>query len=86
MLTSTLRTVGGSVMMTIPKALLDVLGLGANDKVALRIDEAGRLLIEAKPRPKYALAELLAQCDVNAEPTAELSEWDAAKTVGREVI
>ena len=28
MLTSTLRTVGGSVMMTIPKAVLDVLGPG----------------------------------------------------------
>ncbi|MCX7325156.1 MAG: AbrB/MazE/SpoVT family DNA-binding domain-containing protein [Hyphomicrobiales bacterium] len=33
MLTSTLRSVGGSVMLTIPKAVLDVLGLGVNDKV-----------------------------------------------------
>ncbi len=85
MLTSTLRTVGGSVMMTIPKAVLDVLGLGVNDKVALHV-EAGRLMVEARPRPKYALAELLAQCDANAEPSDELRAWNAAEPVGREAI
>lgn len=85
MLTSTLRTVGGSVMMTIPKAVLDVLGLGVNDKVALHVD-AGRLLVEARPRPKYSLAELLAQCDANAEPSDELRAWDAVEPVGREII
>jgi antitoxin ChpS len=85
MLTSTLRAVGGSVMMAIPKALLDVLSLGANDKVALHV-EAGRLIIEAQPRPKYTLAELLAQCDPDAENTDEERLWDAADPVGREVF
>jgi antitoxin ChpS len=90
MLTSTLRTVGGSVMMTIPKAVLDVLGLGVNDKVVLHVD-AGRLLVEPRPRPKYALAELLAQCDASAEPSQdepsqELRAWDATEPVGREAI
>lgn len=85
MLTSTLRTVGGSVMMTIPKAVLDALGLGVNDKVVLHID-AGRLTVEAQARPKYTLAELLAQCDASVEPSDELRAWDAAKPVGREVL
>mgnify|MGYP001766848846 CR=1 FL=1 len=85
MLTSTLRTVGGSVMMTIPKAVLDVLGLGVNDKVALHV-EAGRLLVEARPRPKYSLAELLAQCDASAAASDEVRAWDAAEPVGREAI
>ncbi len=85
MLTSTLRTVGGSVMMTIPKAVLDVLGLGVNDKVALHVD-GGRLLVEPRSRPKYALAELLAQCDASADPSDGLSAWDAAEPVGREAI
>lgn len=85
MLTSTLRTVGGSVMMTIPKAVLDVLGLGVNDKVALHVD-AGRLLVEARPRPKYSLAELIAQCDASAAVSDEMRAWDAAEPVGREVI
>lgn len=83
MLTSTLRTVGGSVMMTIPKAALDLLGLGVNDKVVLHVD-AGRLVVEAKSRPKYALADLLAQCDTSAEASDGLRGWDAAEPVGRE--
>lgn len=85
MLTSTLRSVGGSVMLTIPKAVLDVLGVGANDKVTLHVD-GGRLLVEAPARPKYALADLLAQCDANAAPSDEIVEWDAAEPVGREVL
>jgi antitoxin ChpS len=85
MLTSTLRTVGGSVMMTIPKAVLEVLGVGANDKVVLHID-AGRLMVEARPRPKYALAELLAQCDASADASDALGDWDAAEAVGREAV
>jgi antitoxin ChpS len=85
MLTSTLRSVGGSVMLTIPKAALDMLGLGVNDKVSLHID-AGRLLVEAKSRPKYTLADLIAQCDPNAEASDVIGKWDAAEPVGREVI
>jgi antitoxin ChpS len=85
MLTSTLRTVGGSVMMTIPKAALDLLGLGANDKVVLRVDD-GRLVVEARARPRYALADLLAQCDISAEVADDLREWDAAEAVGRETL
>lgn len=85
MLTSTLRTVGGSVMMTIPKAVLDVLGLAVNDKVILHVD-AGRLLVEARPRPKYTMEELIAQCDTSADAQAEIIEWDAVEPVGREII
>ena len=40
----------------------------------------------ARPRPKYALAERIAQCDRSAEPSDELRVWDAAEPVGREVI
>jgi antitoxin ChpS len=85
MLTSTLRTVGGSVMMAIPKSVLDGLGLVANEKVTLRVD-AGRLVIEPRARPKYALAELLAQCDTQGNTQADTATWDAAEPVGREAI
>lgn len=85
MLTATLRNLGGSVMVTIPKAILEGLGLSANEKVGLRI-EAGCLVIEPHPRPKYTLAELVAQCEPEAEPANELREWDKAQPVGREVI
>jgi antitoxin ChpS len=85
MLTSTLRTVGGSVMMAIPKPLLEGLGLAANEKVTLRID-AGCLVVEPRPRPKYSLAELMAQCDVSVPARDDLHDWDAAGPVGREVL
>jgi antitoxin ChpS len=84
MLTSTLRTVGGSVMLAIPKSVLDGLGLAANEKVELRLDE-GRLVIEPRRRTKYTLEELVAQCAVG-ELQDEIQEWDEAAPVGREVI
>jgi antitoxin ChpS len=84
MLTSTLRTVGGSVMLAIPKSVLDGLGLAANEKVELRLDE-GRLVIEPRRRTKYTLEELVAQCSPS-EPIDETREWDEAQAVGFEAI
>lgn len=83
MLTSTLRSVGGSVMLAIPKSVLDGLGLAAKDKVELRLDE-GRLVIEPR-RPKYTLDELVAQC-LESAPDQAAREWDEAVAVGRELI
>ena len=85
MLTSTLRVVGGSIMMTIPKPVLEGLGLSANEKVALHI-EHGRLVVEPRPRPRYALADLIAQCDPAAPDDDERRAWDEAEPVGREVL
>jgi antitoxin ChpS len=31
---------------------------------------------------RYTLAELLQQCDPNAEPPADLALWDAAHLIG----
>lgn len=81
MLTSTLRNVGGSVMMAIPKSLLDGLGFTVNSKVDVSVD-GGRLIVAPRKRPKYTLDELLAQCDPNAPAIDDA--WDAAPPVGRE--
>ena len=83
MITSTLRNVGGSVMLAIPKTLLEALGLSANAKVALSVDQ-GRLVIEPRPRPKYTLAELLAECDPAAPESPDEKEWEELRPVGRE--
>jgi antitoxin ChpS len=85
MLTSTLRNVGGSVMLAIPKSLLETLGLAANTKVALSVDH-GRLVVEANPKPKYTLAELLAQCDPAAAPNEDERAWEDTEPVGREML
>ena len=81
--TTNLRKVGGSVMLAVPPALLDVLQLGVGAKVGLAVDN-GRLIVAPSTRPRYSLDELLAQCDLNA-PTPSLDWWDDAKPVGQEV-
>jgi antitoxin ChpS len=86
MTTATLRTVGNSVAVVIPKQWLGVLGLEAGAQVELAL-EGGRLTLQPKPKPprkKYTLAELLAACDPNAPLPDEVREWDEAPAVGNE--
>lgn len=83
--TTNLRKVGGSVMLAIPPALLDVLHLRAGAKVGLAVDN-GRLVVEPSARPRYTLDELLAQCDPLAELTTQEREWLDAPAVGNEII
>jgi antitoxin ChpS len=82
---TTLRTVGGSVMFTIPKAILESLNLAPNRQVGLSVSD-GRLIVEPQPRPRYALAELMEQCDLSAPMTDEDRAWLDAAPVGREEI
>ncbi|MEN6600802.1 MAG: antitoxin, partial [Bryobacteraceae bacterium] len=60
MLTTNLRKVGGSVMLAVPPALLDLLCLRPGAKVGITV-ESGRLVVEPRQRPHYSLDELLAQ-------------------------
>lgn len=83
--TSTLRTVGGSVMMAIPKPLLETLGIAANAKLDLTVED-GKLVAVPRKRPKYTLEELLAQCDPDAEITEEEKMWMNLEPVGKEII
>jgi antitoxin ChpS len=83
--TTNLRKVGGSIMLTVPPALLDVLNLGAGAKVGLRVDE-GRLVVEPQSRPRYTLAELLAASDYSQAQPPEEREWVDAPSAGRELL
>lgn len=87
--TTHLRKVGGSVMLAVPPALLDILQLHPGAKVGVVV-ESGRLIVEARPRPRYTLAELLAQCNPKVRRTKQGSkrerEWLNSKPVGRELI
>ena len=49
--TSNLRKVGGSVMLALPPAVLDMLELKAGARVGLQV-EGGRLLIEHEKQPR----------------------------------
>jgi antitoxin ChpS len=83
--TTNLRKVGGSIMLTVPPALLDILHLRPGAKVGIAI-EHGRLIVEPQQRPRYTLDELLAQCDERLSPTKEEPEWLNSKPVGGELI
>lgn len=83
--TTNLRKVGGSVMMAVPPALLDLLHIGAGAKVGLVVDN-GRLVVDPQPRPRYTLDELLAQCDGAAEQSDEDSTWLDGAPTGDELI
>jgi len=83
MYTTNLRKVGGSVMLTVPPALLDVLHLSPGAKVGLAVDN-GRLVVEPQSRPRYTLTELLAASDYSQPQPSEEREWVDAPEVGRE--
>jgi len=80
-----LRAVGGSVMFAIPKPVLEGLGLQANQQVGVSISDR-RMIVEPKVRPRYTMADLLAQCDFDQSMTDEDREWLDAPPVGREGI
>ena len=78
--TATLRAVGGSVSVTLPRQMLRTLGLAAGASVAVTL-ENGRLVL-SPARPRYTLDELLAGMRAGDMPTAP--GWADAPPVGRE--
>jgi antitoxin ChpS len=83
--TTNLRKVGGSVMLAVPPALLDILHLQPGAKVGLAV-ESGRLVVEPRQRRRYTLDELLAQCDPKATRSKQEREWLDSKPVGGELL
>lgn len=80
-----LRKVGGSLMFTVPPALLDVLDLRVGAKVDIGV-ENGRLVLEPRRRPTYTLSQLLAECGDTEPSSDEDDSWLDAKPVGREIL
>lgn len=83
--TTNLRKVGGSVMLAVPPALLDVLELRAGTRVDVGIEE-GRLIVAPRTRVHYTLDELLAQCDDTAPANEADRAWLEDKPVGQELL
>lgn len=83
--TTHLRKVGGSTMLAVPPAILDLLHLHAGTTVSLAV-ENGRLVVEPVRRPRYSLDELLAQCDAAAEVSEEDRAWLDSEPVGGELL
>lgn len=85
MYTTNLRRVGGSVMLAVPPAFLDLLRLRAGASVDIAVED-GRLIVAPRTRPSYSLRELLAQCDENAPDDDADRDWLEARPVGNELL
>jgi antitoxin ChpS len=72
-------------MLAVPPTILELLRLKAGSAVELTVD-GERLVIERQAKPRFTLAELLAQSDYSAPLTAEEQEWLGAPPAGRELL
>ena len=80
-----LRAVGGSVVVALPKPSLERLNLRAGSRVKIEVDR-GKVTLTPVSKPRYTLAELLAQCDFSKKASREERAWQSAKPVGKEII
>ena len=72
--TATLRTVGGSVVMAIPKRLLELVHLQSGSQVNIDVQQ-GRLIVVPQKKKHYKLADLLALCNPALPITVNEQEW-----------
>lgn len=83
---TSIRKIGNSAGAILPAAMLKNLNLREGDAITVR-EEGSRIVIErAVTRPRYKLADLVAQCDLTAAPSAELLEWENAPMAGEELL
>lgn len=73
---------GNSAAVRLPVELLKVLKVSLGDKLLVNIQNDGVSLKAA--RPSFALADLIAQCDLSSPEPADLAVWANVKPIGRE--
>jgi antitoxin ChpS len=76
----TLRKAGGSLVMTVPKAFIEQNSLSEGSQVELHL-QGKKMTIEAPSRPRYKLAELMAEMQ---EGLPRVEGWDEMPSVGLE--
>lgn len=79
----TLRKMGNSAALVVPPPVLRDLGIAVGQKLTLATTPDGKIILA--PKRKYALADLIAQCNPKAKPPADLAPWDTTRPVGQEV-
>ena len=73
-------------MVAVPPDYLAQAGLGPNAVVTWEIADNGLVMRPKTSRPRYTLAELLAQCDRKKRRAKTERAWTAGGPVGRELI
>jgi antitoxin ChpS len=82
----TLRNLGGSVVLAVPKKILNLVHLDAGSRVEISVQN-GRLVIEPPKKPRYTLAELLSRCrPTDLRPRRKDKQWLQSPPAGRELL
>lgn len=69
-----LKMMGKSTALVIPPSILKVLRIGAGQRFILETTSDNKIVLTLKR--KFVLADMIAQCDLNALPPADLGFWD----------
>ena len=83
--TTNLRKVGGSVMLKVPPALLDILGLRVGARVDIAV-ENGRLIVEPSKRPSYSLEAISRHSATRPPVLTRIGRGSRRKPVGDELL
>jgi antitoxin ChpS len=78
-----LRKYGNSTVAVLPPAVLKDLGIKAGQSMILKTTDERTITLS--PKRRFALADMLAQCNPKAPPPADMALWDAARPAGQEV-
>ncbi|HCD82702.1 AbrB/MazE/SpoVT family DNA-binding domain-containing protein [Agrobacterium deltaense] len=85
--TTRIRRQGGAAIMTIPPALLKMLGLEIGEQLVLAVDNGALVASPVRPEKKrFTIAELLEGADEVAAFNAKAREWDELPAVGKEAL
>jgi antitoxin ChpS len=79
-----LKKMGNSTALVMPPPVLKDLGIRVGQHLSLDTTADGKIVLT--PKRKFVLADMIAQCDLTAEPPADLGLWAVAKPVGGEVL
>lgn len=79
-----LRKFGNSTGVMFPPAVLKDLGMKAGIAMTMDTTPDGKIMLT--PKRRYSLSELIAQCNPQAAPAADMVQWDGAKPVGQEAF
>jgi antitoxin ChpS len=85
MRTTTLRQSGGSIIVSLPRALVEQIGLGPNAPVDITL-EGESIVIAPQKRKWIGLKARLAQCDFSQPASQEDASWLDLPSVGGERI
>jgi antitoxin ChpS len=85
--TTKIRRQGGAAVMTIPPALLKMLGLEIGEQLSLEVDNGALVASPVRlEKKRFTLAELLDGAEEVAALNARERAWDTAPPVGKEAL